>query len=30
MPKNPVDIFEAKKNYVAVTRAMNELVIFYK
>ncbi|MFA5776053.1 MAG: hypothetical protein WC988_00605 [Patescibacteria group bacterium] len=29
MNKNPADLFEAKKNYVAVTRAMNQLVIFY-
>lgn len=30
MPKNPADLFEAKKNYVAVTRAMNELIVIYK
>lgn len=30
MNKNPIDLLEAKMNYVAVTRAMNELVVFYK
>jgi DNA helicase IV len=30
MNKNTADLFEAKKNYIAVTRAMNELVIFYR
>lgn len=30
MPKVPADLCEAKKNYVAVTRAMNELVVFYR
>ena len=30
MSKTPADLFEAKKNYIAVTRAMNELVVVYK
>jgi DNA helicase II / ATP-dependent DNA helicase PcrA len=30
MSKTPKDLFEAKKNYVSTTRAMNELVVFYR
>lgn len=30
MERKPMDLHQAKMNYVAVTRAMNELVVFYK